>query len=494
MSSHREAPQISKDPVADNTDLYAFVSAGNTVTIIANYLPLELPAGGPNFFEFGEDVLYQIAIDNDADGAPEIIYSFQFATTVVDPSSFLYNVGPISAPASPGGTYANLNRYQSYTVTRLDATKPIPVPTVLASKLLCPPCNIGPRSTPNYAALAQAAVYTLPGGGQVFAGQRADGFYVDLGSVFDLADLRPFENLHLISTPAAPGVNGLNGVNVHSIAIQLPIASVTSGGVLPTNPLDGRAVLGIWASASRRSLTIREASPTVYQDARTLELGPWVQVSRLGNPLVNEVIIPMGRKDQWNATRPSSDAQYLSSFQHPSLAQLLPKLYPGVFLNLAAYSSLRADLVAILLTGIPPTIIPGFQNYTGPTYADQLRLNVAIPPASSPNIYGVLGGDLAGYPNGRRVFDDVTTIEIRAVAGVTIPLVDPSYTPDGAAGLVSDFVLPGTGPANVPLTASPDQPTQPPTAGPYLASFPYLGVPFGGYSVPPLPATPNSLP
>ncbi len=191
MSSHREAPGTSKDPVADSTDVYAFVSpdAPNTVTMIANYIPLEKPDGGPNFYEFGNDVLYEVYVDNDADGAAEITYQFRFTTTYQNPNSFLYNTGTITSNTDP-----NWNAQQTYSVTKLNATGN---PTVLATGLTCPPCNIGPLSTPNYAALASAAVHTLPTGETVFAGQRREGFFVDLGAIFDLLDLRPFQQLHV---------------------------------------------------------------------------------------------------------------------------------------------------------------------------------------------------------------------------------------------------------------------------------------------------------
>src|SRR5215475_5964890 len=187
MSSHREAPEISRDPVADNADVYAWVTPNNTVTIVSNFVPLQGPAGGPNFFEFGDDVLYSIYIDNDGDAIPEIEYQFQFSSSLQNPSTFLYNTGPILSLNSP-----NWNARQTYSVTRVKDGKSV----VLASGLACPPCNIGPLSTPDYPALAGAAVHSLPGGVKVFAGQRAEGFYVDLGAVFDLGDLRPFENLH----------------------------------------------------------------------------------------------------------------------------------------------------------------------------------------------------------------------------------------------------------------------------------------------------------
>ena len=454
MSSHREAPEISKDPVADNTDVYAFVSPDrpDTVTLIANYIPLEGPAGGPNFFEFGDDVLYEIHIDNDGDAVDDITYQFRFQTTLQNPNTFLYNTGRISSLEDP-----NWNKRQVYSVTKVvEDNKPIQLATSLAS----PPCNIGPFSTPNYTALAQAAIHDLPSGERVFAGQRAEGFYVDLGSVFDLLDLRPFQNLHLNPLPAAPGVNGTNRLNVHTVAIQVPKSMLTRDGSIPTDLTDPRSVIGVYASASRRKATIRK------NDAEVEDAGPWMQVSRLGSPLFNEVMIPLGLKDFWNSQDPKDDKQFLSHVQQQEVAHLLTVFYPGVFPNLAAYSKPRADMVAIFLTGIPAGIISGFQNFTGATLADLLRLNMAIPPATAPNILGILGGDLAGFPNGRRAFDNVFTIELRALAGATIPLVDSSFTPDAAASAVTD----GLTPASI--------------NSPFLTSFPYLGVPYDGFDNP----------
>jgi hypothetical protein len=454
MSSHREAPEISKDPVADNTDVYAFVSPDHpdTVTLITNYIPFEGPAGGPNFFEFGDDVLYEIHVDNDGDAVDDITYQFRFQTELRDPDTFLYNTGQINSLDDP-----NWNKRQFYSVTRVDGHGK---KTVLAEGLASPPCNIGPFSTPNYAALAGAAVHDLPTGETVFAGQRAEGFYVDLGSVFDLLDLRPFQNLHVNPMPATPGVNGTNRLNVHSIALQLPKNMLTSDGSVPTDPSDPRSVIGVYASANRRKATI------LHGNAEIKEAGPWVQVSRLGSPLFNEVMIPLGKKDFWNSQAPQDDSQFLAFVQNQEVAARLPVLYPGVFPSLAAYTKPRADMVAIFLTGIPGGIIPGFQNFTGKTLSDLLRLNMAIPPAKAPNILGLLGGDLAGFPNGRRVFDDVFTIELRALAGVTIPLVDPSFTPDAASSVVTDGVLPSS------------------IGSPFLTSFPYLGVPYDGFDNP----------
>jgi len=461
MSSHREAPAISKDPVADNTDTYAFVSPDrpDTVTLIANYIPLEAPAAGPNFFEFGDDVRYAIYVDNDGDGVPDVSYFFRFQTEVRNPNTFLYNTGPITSLDSP-----NWNRRQFFTVSR--RTGDDETETVLGSGLACPPCNVGPRSTPGYDALAAAAVHDLPGGIKVFAGQRREGFYVDLGSVFDLAALRPFQALHLIPMAPAPGVDATKDVNVHTIAIQVPKSQLTRDGSTPADPGSAGSVVGVWAAASRRKARIRG------DDQEEVESGPWTQVSRLGNPLFNEVIVPMARKDRWNALAPAQDAEFAGFVAHPELAGLLPVLYPGVFPHLAAYTKDRADLLAILLTGIPSGVIPGFQNFTGTTQADMLRLNMAVPPSAAPNINGILGGDLAGFPNGRRVFDDTVTIEVRAVAGLTIPLVDKTFVPDPAAGLVTDLVHAGD------LAANPD------LVGRYQGAFPYLGLPKDGFHTP----------
>jgi hypothetical protein len=464
MSSHREAPEISQDPVADNTDTYAFVSPDkpDTVTILTNYIPLENPPGGPNFFEFGEDVLYSIYIDNDGDGMPDIEYRFRFDTKLRNPGTFLYNTGQITGLGSP-----NWNRRQFYEVSRViypnrrrnGHKKHRPKPRVLGRNLASPPCNIGPRSTPNYQAkLGDPAVHKLGTGERVFAGQRNEGFFVDLGSIFDLADLRPLQNLHLIATSPAVAVDATATLNVHTIALQIPIKRLTRDGSVPSNPMAAMSVLGIWGAASRRKTRVIERT-----NGHVAESGPWVQVSRLGNPLFNEVVVPMGKKDRWNALHPAADEEFLSYVEHPELGKLLPILYPGVFPNLAALKAKRADLVAILLTGLPKGIIPGFQNNTGEVLADMLRLNVAIPPTtSSPSPLGILGGDLAGFPNGRRVFDDVVNIELRAVAGLTYPLVAPSYTPDAAASAVTQGVTPG-----------PDR---------YQDTFPYLGTPHDGFS------------
>ncbi len=476
MSSHREAPTISKDPVADNTDTYAFVSPNDPskVTIITSYVPGEAPNGGPNFYEFGDDVLYTVNIDNDGDGLPDVSYEFRF-TTEVRAASFLYNTGPITSIDDPAW-----NRPQYYSVTKVtEVTKngkiKKPIRELLADRVPSPPCNVGPRSTPNYEDLATQAVRDIAGGVRVFAGQRADSFYVDLGSIFDLGTLRPFQDAHVLGAFGTnEGVDALSSSNVHTIAIEVPISQLTADGSQPTDFEDPAATIGVWGAASRqRGVT--------HGKGKRSAVGPWEQVSRLGNPLFNEVLVPMADKDEWNGSTPDGDSEYVPNVARPELAGLLPGLYPGVFPNLAGYDKDRVDLLAILLFGIPTGVVKNgagetiFQNVIGSkslddifagnvTAADMLRLNVAVAPTQGErNRLGLLGGDADGFPNGRRLEDDVTTIELRAIAGLTIPLVD-SYTIDGAAAAIEDGTYENPGRT-------------------FLDEFPFIGTPYSGYFV-----------
>ncbi|RZU48420.1 uncharacterized protein DUF4331 [Krasilnikovia cinnamomea] len=463
MSSHREAPEISKDPVADSSDLYAFVSPDHpdTVTIIANYVPLQLPASGPNFFEFGDDVLYEIHVDSNGDGRPDLTYQFRFRTELRNNNTFLYNTGPIESLDSE-----NWNRRQFFSVTKVDANGKH---EVLARKLPCPPCNVGPLSIPDYNKLADDAVHKLKSGEKVFAGQRADAFFVDLGAIFDLGTLRPFQDKHLVGKKlfnyAGKAVNATDELNVHSIAIQVPMHMVRRDGKKKVRGRDPGAVIGVWTSASRRQVQIRDGRKA----GEDVEVGPQVQVSRLGNPLFNEVIVPMAEKDKWNSLPPTEDKRFAKFVEKPELAGLLPVLYPGLFDNLQKLNeggTPRADLVAILLTGIPDGLIDDFQNTTGAVQADMLRLNTAIPPTKDENAFGLLGGDLAGFPNGRRIADDVVSISLRAIAGVTVPLVDEKFKPDDAAALVEQGL-------NIKDVSAK-----------LLKRFPYLPVPFDGFNRP----------
>ena len=401
-------------------------------------------------------MLYEIHVNNRGDATRDVSFQFKFSTKIRNDKTFLYNTGPITSIGSP-----NWNRPQFYTLTRIDwkgekKNKEV----VLGKGLRVPPVNVGVRSTPNYAKLSAQAVHDVKQGTKVFCGQRADAFHVDLGSIFDLGALRPLNEAHLISMPNMNGVNSVQSFNVHTIAIEVPIKKLTRDGSLPTNPLSGKAVIGVWATASRRKSKMWDEDKGKY-----VGHGPWKQVSRLANPLFNEVIVPMAEKDEWNARPPWDDKRYTKYVNKPELQGLLPVLYPGAFPNLAKYSKPRADLNAVLMTGIPKGVVPGFQNFTGTVQADMLRLNMAIKPTAQPNDLGLVAGDAAGWPNGRRVNDDVVTVALRAVAGLTIPLVDPSYKPDGAASAVAD----GTSNTNAAVTDS----------------FPFLGLPGGGYQTVP---------
>jgi hypothetical protein len=434
-SSHREAPMIAKDPTADITDLYAFVSPDrtDTVTIIANYTGLQEPAGGPNFYRFDPAVLYWIKVDNTGDGVADHTYTFRFRTQVANPGSFLFSgYGPIGAVDS--------NVTQTVTVRR-DGT-------VIGQDLPVPPPNIGPRTTPDYAAFA--GVHSLTGGnGRVFAGQRDDPFFVDLGAIFDLGGLRPFNGAHLIPLATAKGEDDLAAFNVNSIAIQVPKQRLTRDGQ-PVEAADAEnAVIGVWAGASRRSRTVLDG------DGGATSSGDWVQVSRLGNPLINEVLIGVGHKDRWNASDPKDDAQFMARYTDPELAAIINTIYPSLP---DTRTTGRTDLVLILGQGVP-----GLNQTNADGLYDMLRLNMGVAPAATPDRLGALKGDFAGFPNGRRLMDDVVDIELRAIA-------------DGYGKVLKDaFGLPNKSPNNA-IGDGCDRNDKA-----FLPRFPYLAKPWQGY-------------
>jgi hypothetical protein len=378
-SSHREAPLIADDPVADSTDLYAFRSPDrpDTVTIIANYIPGEDPAAGPNWYTFSPNVRYYIHVDQGGDGKPDVSYRFRFQRGA--------------------GQFFLGNTVQDYTVERIAGGQ-----TQMVATGKTPPNNIGPKSTPNYRTLAANAVTQLSGGGLVFAGQREDGFFGDIGSIFDLVNLRKFP------PNQGGGKDFFAGYAVHALALQIPIQQLD----------DADHTIGIWTSAERqtvqvrtvqRRIRVRVGKRTVVRTVPTqVVTRPFVQVSRLGNPLVNEVVIPTNRKDEWNADTPDEESKYASFYSQPILAAVLNSLFPGV-LNVPEQN--RDDLVAVLLTGVPGL------NSTGSTQAEMLRLNMSIPVTASPHRLGVFGSDTQGWPNGRRLTDDVIDIAEQAVVG-----------------------------------------------------------------------------
>ena len=395
-SSHREAPLILSDPQADNTDVYAFVSPDNPnkTTLIANWLPFEEPAGGPNFYPFADDAHYDINIDNDGDAKPDITYRWDFKTMDKrGTDTFLYNNGPVTSLKDE-----NLLFRQSYTLTEISGGKS---KTLLKNAPVAPD-HVGDASMPDYASLRSQAVAPYGGGSKSFAGQADDPFFLDL-RVFDLlygGDL------------SETGLDTLSGFNVKSVALQVPTSDLTT----KKDP-----VIGVWSTTERPSMRVQNADGTQQYK------GDYVQVSRLGNPLVNEVVIPTGLKDAFNALPPVKDAtvpEVVDRVNDPELPKLIEAIY-----GIPAPKAPRDDIFAIFLTGIE-----GLNQPKGKvTPAEMLRLNTSIPPAEEPNRLGVLGGDTAGFPNGRRLIDDVVDIEIQALEGAarTGKLVEALAAGDG---------------------------------------------------------------
>ena len=432
LSSHREAPFVTENPKVDATDFYMFRSyepgREGYVTLVANYLPLQDPYGGPNYFTLDPDALYEILIDNDGDAREDITFQFRFENLYQDialtigsagdlrtVSVPLANVGPFGA-----GNTANLNvreRFRARVVfgdRRSGSSQPIEDASTGAVVFDKPADNIGQKSIPDYEAYAAAHVYAieLPGGalGRMFVGQRKDPFVVNLGETFDLVNTNPLG-------PVNGEADDLADKNVTSLVLEVPIDFLAG---------PGSSVIGGWTAASLRAHRKLSAHPTDPSDAAR-ETGPWVQVSRLGMPLVNEVVIGLKDKDRFNASEPRDDGQFLEYVTHPTLPALLEALF-GVT---APTRFPRSDLVAVFLTGVP-----GLNETATP--CEMLRLNTATAPtpAGMQNNLGVLGADSAGFPNGRRPGDDVVDAALRVVMGVLLPLADaPSgqlpYT-DGA--------------------------------------------------------------
>jgi hypothetical protein len=493
-SSHREAPLIAKDPSADVTDVYAFRSPDDpdTVTLISNWIPFQEPGGGPNFYHFDENARYNIKVDRDGDGVPEYTYTWTFSkptpkNSVLGRPSFLYNDGQLTERND-----ANLLLSQTYSVTEYIGDTDSPTSTVLFADVQMVPDHVGARSTPDYESLAELYVNEGEGdaeGIKEFTGQRDDPFYVDVNSIFDLGGLRPFNNLHLIPLPVSGGLDSTAGYNIHTTAIQLPIERIApdcdlaTAGVL--DDFDANCVIGVWSTADRPAVTTRAlGSETAGSDE-------YVQVSRLGMPLTNEVVLPIVLKDAFNGLKPEDDTTLfaggfdaafgapvgqiaVSSVLTPELQLLLPVLYPGVFVQSGTGKNLpdfpRSDLLTIFLTGVPGVNAQAnsgnpFEDPTK-TASDQLRLNLAVAPTADVcegEKLGVLVGDLAGFPNGRRLEDDITDVALRAVAG-------------GYGEVLEDLLgLPNFSPGNLlndGVNAN-DKPC--------LDAFPYVGTPHSGY-------------
>jgi Domain of unknown function (DUF4331) len=389
-SSHREAPFIGGDPEADATDVYAFRSPDkpNTVTLIANYVPLEVAAAGPNFYKFGEDVLYEINVDNDGDAKDDISFQLTFRNRINNGDTFLYNTGQITSLND-----SDLNQEQFYSLSVLrgdDHNDPSRKGKVIAQNLQVAPANVGPKSYPQgYSKVANQAIYTLDNGIKVFAGPRDDPFFADLGGIFDL--LQGIE-----------GEDYLEDLNVHTVAVQVPISMLKG-------PKD--SIIGVRTTSYRQSTSVLRpvGNPDSQLDDPRSTKGPWVQLSRLDMPLVNELVIPLKDKNRFNGSQPRFDGQFLKYVRNPEPAGLIENI-----LGIDVPPNPRDDIATIFLTGIP-----GLNKPEGVKPSSQLRLNMAVQPKASPNRLGVLGGDNAGFPNGRRLTDDVVDIELQALAGAT---------------------------------------------------------------------------
>ncbi len=480
-SSHREAPFITGIPKVDGTDLYMFTSyeAGREdfVTIIANYLPLQDSYGGPNYFTLDPEALYEIHIDNNGDAVEDITFQFDFnvnnrgtmltigGQSVAVP---VINLGPISANDT-----SNLFRDETYTVNMVTGPRRTGTGTAItnlvggAAEFAKPVDNIGNKSLPDYAAYADNFIYDItipncPTAGRMFVGQRQESFAVNLGEIFDLVNTNPIG-------PEDGETNIIANKNITSIALEIPKACL----------VDGDAVIGAWTTASLRQARIINPSPNVEDDSKgpTVEGGAWTQVSRLGNPLVNEVVIGVKDKDRFNTSEPVNDAVDLIGFGsyvlYPTLPAIIETLYP-----IAPAPTLfpRSDLISVFLTGLPalPTADPAVtepgNQPIGPqpggvVLAEMLRLNTSTTAvdATSQNTMGVIGGDNAGYPNGRRPGDDVVDIALRVVMGRLLPVAD---APAGAVNFTDGVAI---------------------NATMFLSVFPYLNTPIAGAITTPAP-------
>jgi Domain of unknown function (DUF4331) len=438
-SSHREAPKILTDPTADNTDVYAFTAADapHSLTVVANWIPMEEPAGGPYFGKLDPRARYYVKIDNTGDGREDVAYRWQFKQRFRNPESFLDAAPTVDSVDDP-----DINFVQTYDLYRETyggkghrrSTKRI------ANDVPVAPANTGPKTVPDYANVSAGAIHALPGGGKSFVGPADDPFFLDLNTVFDGLNIDKPGRPNIGLGNQGGGKDDVSGYNTHSFVLQVPESDVTRDGKPVSDMKSGNAVVGVWASTERRRVSVRRDK---HHGRR------WVQVSRLGNPLINEVVIPIGQKDKFNRTAPADDAANFGKYAvNPEVARLLNALF-----KLDVKETGRADIVQALLTGVPGLTQIG----SHPAAADTLKLNLGVPANPSPSRFGVLANDVAGFPDGRRLTDDVTDITLRVVAGA--------------------LLKPSEGGKQIPLGDGVDQNDKA-----FRSSFPYVALPADGFT------------
>ena len=434
-ASHREAPAIALDPTADITDVYAFRSWADPekVVFIMNVIPSQEPSAGPNYFNFDDDVLYQLHLDTNQDGkAEDIVYRFRFKTEIRPPFKDLpvAYAGVDSVAGLPPAIRAldgpgseGLGLRQRYTVTEIKGNKRRNLGT---GTMFAVPSNIGPRTIPDYESLTNQGIYNLKNGGKVFAGQRDETFYIDLGATFDTLNFRaiPILSSDQDSNDASNpfGNDMFSGFNVNTIAIAVSIKDITN---------DPNAVIGMYASTSRKRVTVLKKS------GKPKNVGKFVQVARMANPLVNELLIGTGKKDRWNATDPSDERRFVNFYLNPRLTAVINLAFGTSF-----PTSDRVDLVNALLKYPDQKQNGKCTKKKKHSCSELLRVNLGVEPTQpeSQKRLGVLAGDPAGFPNGRRPNDDVTDIVLRVVAGI---LLDPTV-PNLGDGVNFNIGAPGS--------------------------------------------------
>jgi len=446
-SSHREAPSSTRDPQADWTDVYAFSSRDrpSALTIVANTDPFQLPQGGPNYNStYDPKARYYINVDNTGDGRADVRYRFVFRDRFDGTAQQGY---PHSLPTVESVDDPQLNFKMRFKLVKetLNSEGKRTNARVLGEDLPLTPGNVGPKTMPDYNAIVESGIRGLRGGGRVFVGARDDPFFIDLGGAFDSVNLC-----------RATGNEGgcrddIAGFNVNSIVLQVPEAQVTKDRSAVTGPDDPDASVGVWASTERQRLQISDSSDGRTKRSQVTDRDDvkFVQVNRLGNPLVNELVVPLAAKDTFNRTKPEDDKQYGAAVLKPFPAAALNQLF-----NLGIKEDNRTDIVQALLTGIPGANQIG----SDPAIADTLKINLGVPPTETENRFGVIGGDLAGFPNGRRLGDDVVDITLRVVGGFLVPA--------------------DQGGKKLPLGDGVDQNNRP-----FLLNFPYVSTPMPGRDV-----------